>query len=66
MRVWQGGQGPIVIALHGLGGSGRYWHRIAERDAGYTVVAPDLPGFGGSSKPIAAYDADFTAAHSTF
>jgi pimeloyl-ACP methyl ester carboxylesterase len=65
MRVWEAGTGPPLLAVHGLGGSGRYWEcpagRLAER---FRVVAPDLAGFGGSDKPRAAsYDLDFHAAN---
>lgn len=52
MRVWRGGRGPIVLAVHGLGGSGRYWGGLAQRSgAERTIVAPDLPGFGSSDRP---------------
>jgi pimeloyl-ACP methyl ester carboxylesterase len=50
--VRSGGSGPPLLAVHGLGGSGRYWQGLA--DAGgdrYRVVAPDLAGFGASGKP---------------
>ena len=52
MRVWRGGRGPLVLAVHGLGGSGRYWHGLERRvGAGHTIVAPDLPGSGSSDRP---------------
>lgn len=42
-----GGSGPVMVLLHGLGGSHVNWMRIgpllAERAR---VLAPDLPGFG--------------------
>ncbi len=57
MRVWQGGMGPAVLAVHGLGGSGRYWQGLADRIGDHsTVVAPDLPGFGASAAPEADID----------
>jgi len=59
MRVWQSGEGPAVVALHGLGGSGRYWNGLSRLNVGHTLVAPDLAGFGGSAKPRSAYDAEF-------
>ena len=44
-----GGTGPVMVLLHGLGGSHVNWVRIgpmlAERAR---VLAPDLPGFGRS------------------
>lgn len=46
------GSGPAVLLLHGWPTSSYLWRnvmpRIAERNR---VIAPDLPGFGGSSKP---------------
>lgn len=47
------GSGPNrVLAIHGLAGSGRYWAGLsAALGAEYSVVAPDLAGFGASDKP---------------
>jgi pimeloyl-ACP methyl ester carboxylesterase len=69
MRVWTAGSGPPLLAVHGLGGSGRYWRRLAD-DVGdrLEVVAPDLAGFGSSAKPggerydLASHVADLDAA----
>jgi len=46
VQVQIGGQGPLVVLLHGLGGSGDYWQGTAQTlvRAGYRVVIPDLPG----------------------
>ncbi len=56
-RVWEAGDGPAVLAIHGLGGSGRYFERLAEHAPGrFHLVAPDLAGFGSSDKPEIAYD----------
>lgn len=64
MRVWEQGDGPILLALHGLGGSGRYFRPLAASLAGrYRIVAPDLAGFGASDKPDAPYDRDFHLAN---
>jgi len=43
---------PIIL-VHGLGVSGRYMTPLACELArrGYTVAAPDLPGYGKSDKP---------------
>lgn len=60
MRVWRGGEGPLLVAVHGLGGSGRYWEGLARRVGHrFRVVAPDLAGFGRSDKPALAYDRPF-------
>ena len=58
MRVWEAGDGPPLLAIHGLGGSGRYWSGLADVvGERFRVVAPDLAGFGSSDKPRdAAYD----------
>lgn len=60
MRVWEAGEGPTLLAIHGVGGSGRYFRGLAERlGAHYRVIAPDMAGFGGSDKPDVAYDLSF-------
>lgn len=64
MRVWRGGEGPVLLAVHGLGGSGRYWEGLARRVGHrFEVVAPDLAGFGRSDKPAAGYDRAFHVAN---
>jgi pimeloyl-ACP methyl ester carboxylesterase len=48
--------------LHGLGGFAESWrHNIGSLAARATVYAIDLPGFGGSAKPPAAYSLAFFA-----
>lgn len=60
MRVWRGGRGPALLAIHGLGGSGRYWQGLEDLAGDrFTIVAPDLPGFGSSEKPKLVYDRPF-------
>jgi len=52
LRVRHGGQGPAVLLLHGHPRTHTTWHRVAPplaRD--YTVVCPDLRGYGQSGKP---------------
>lgn len=52
MRVWKAGGGPTILAVHGLGGSGRYWQGLVDRVGDrFTIVAPDLAGFGMSDAP---------------
>lgn len=55
LAVWTYGTGPNrVLAIHGLAGSGRYWAGLgAALGSEYTVIAPDLAGFGASDKPHA-------------
>lgn len=53
--------GPFVLLLHGfpeLAYSWRY-QLAALGAAGYTVVAPDLPGYGRSDKPDVTYDCEW-------
>lgn len=60
LQVWEGGQGSVLLAIHGLGGSGRYWDGLARLVGDrMRVVAPDLGGFGGSDKPPVDYDLAF-------
>jgi len=51
--------GPVVVLVHGLGGSAEEWHNLAPYlvKAGFRVYLPDLIGFGRSEKP-----ADFSYA----
>ena len=52
LRVRHGGSGSAVLLLHGHPRTHTTWYRVAPLLAqGYTVVCPDLRGFGGSSKP---------------
>jgi pimeloyl-ACP methyl ester carboxylesterase len=49
------GHGPDVLLLHGLGGTrASLFETAAALSARYRVHAPDLPGFGSSSKPARA------------
>lgn len=47
-----GGEGPPLLLLHGYPETHAMWHKVAPQLArDYTVVCPDLRGYGGSSKP---------------
>jgi haloacetate dehalogenase len=48
-----GGEGPAVVLLHGHPRTHTTWYRVAPElaQAGFTVVCPDLRGYGRSSKP---------------
>jgi pimeloyl-ACP methyl ester carboxylesterase len=47
-----GGEGPAVLLLHGIPGSGAAWDPVAERLADRVrLVVPDLLGFGASDRP---------------
>ena len=57
-----GGAAPTVVLIHGLANSIEIWDRVLPRLAArFRVVAFDLPGFGESDRPDAAYDAAFFA-----
>jgi haloacetate dehalogenase len=48
----RGGSGPPVLLLHGYPQTRAMWHLVAPRLAErFTIVAPDLRGYGDSSKP---------------
>ncbi|MFC7620767.1 alpha/beta fold hydrolase [Microlunatus sp. GCM10028923] len=52
LNVAVGGTGPAVVLLHGFPQTHYMWHRVAGRLADrYTVIAPDLRGYGRSGKP---------------
>jgi pimeloyl-ACP methyl ester carboxylesterase len=57
------GAGPDVLLLHGLGGTrASFFETAAALSRRYRVHAPDLPGFGSSSKPsLGAYNARWFA-----
>jgi haloacetate dehalogenase len=60
VRVRHGGTGPAVVLLHGHPRTHSTWYAVAPAlaRAGFTVVCPDLCGYGRSGKP--ASDADHT------
>jgi epoxide hydrolase 4 len=49
----EAGTGPLVVLLHGFPEFWYAWrHQLpALADAGYRVIAPDLPGYNTSDKP---------------
>lgn len=53
----RGTTGMRVIFLHGVGGSGRYWHAVTDRLEGsrLRLYMVDLLGFGRSRKPDVLY-----------
>lgn len=52
-----GGRGPAVLLLHGYPETHAMWHKVAPALArDYTVVCPDLRGYGASSKPAGLPD----------
>jgi pimeloyl-ACP methyl ester carboxylesterase len=51
------GRGPAVVLLHGYAETSRMWRPLMTKLAPrYTIVAPDLPGIGGSDIPSDGLD----------
>src|SRR5437867_9201639 len=51
------GHGPAIVLLHGYAEDSRMWRPlIPQLAASFTVVAPDLPGIGGSDIPVDGLD----------
>lgn len=52
-----GGQGPPLLLLHGYPQTHVMWHKVAPQLAGdFTLVIPDLPGYGDSIGPAPDVD----------
>lgn len=53
IHVRHGGEGPPIVLLHGHPRTGATWHRVAPLLVadGFTVVIPDLRGYGRSTAP---------------
>lgn len=52
------GEGPAVVLLHGHPRTSSTWYAVAPLlvTQGFTVVCPDLPGYGRSGKPTPTAD----------
>jgi pimeloyl-ACP methyl ester carboxylesterase len=51
------GHGPTIVLLHGYAETSRMWRPLMPRLASsFTVIAPDLPGIGGSAIPTDGLD----------
>jgi pimeloyl-ACP methyl ester carboxylesterase/uncharacterized RmlC-like cupin family protein len=51
------GHGPTIVLLHGYAETSRMWRPLMPRLASnFTVIAPDLPGIGGSAIPSEGLD----------
>jgi pimeloyl-ACP methyl ester carboxylesterase len=51
-----GGEGPLVVLIHGITGRSRQWGPVVENlGDGLTFLAPDLLGHGESAKPRGDY-----------
>ena len=57
------GSGPAILLLHGYAETSRMWRPLIPRLAAtHTVIAPDLPGIGGSAIPSDGLDMTHAAA----
>jgi haloacetate dehalogenase len=57
IRLRHGGSGPPLLLLHGNPQTHAMWHAVApELAKRFTVICPDLRGYGGSMKPAATPD----------
>ncbi|MEK9722611.1 MAG: alpha/beta fold hydrolase, partial [Rhodospirillaceae bacterium] len=57
VRLRHGGSGPPLLLLHGNPQTHAMWHAVAPALAErFTVICPDLRGYGGSYKPPATPD----------
>lgn len=58
LRARFAGEGPPVLLIHGHPRTSATWHQVAPQliSAGFTVVCPDMRGYGRSSKPIIRSD----------
>ena len=53
LHVVTGGTGPALLMLHGFPQTHAIWHKIAPDLARhFTLVMPDLPGYGASVGPV--------------
>ncbi len=58
----EAGQGPVLILIHGLGGSADVWRAdMSLLATNYRVIALDLPGYGKSDRPKADYSIQYQA-----
>jgi len=72
VRCYEAGDGPPVLLVHGAGAQARLWRRLmGPMSSRFRVLAPDLPGFGGSDycpdinkvRDFAGFLAGFLDAH---
>ena len=57
LNVWIGGKGAPILLLHGYPQTGQMWRKIVpDLLKEFTVVCPDLRGYGDSEKPRDGYD----------
>ncbi len=57
LRALRGGEGPLILLLHGFAVTADMWRPNLPGliEAGYSTLAIDLPGHGGSFRPARPY-----------
>jgi pimeloyl-ACP methyl ester carboxylesterase len=59
----EAGQGPVLLLIHGMGGTFENWQEVIEPlGRHHTVIAPDLPGHGASAPGSGDYSIGALAA----
>jgi haloacetate dehalogenase len=57
INAWTGGDGPALLLLHGYPQTGQMWRKMTPALMGqFSVVCPDLRGYGDSDKPRDGFD----------
>lgn len=53
MAYWDGGEGPVILLVHGVPTSSWLYRKIIPKliKNGFRVIAPDMLGYGASDKP---------------
>ena len=63
LRIFEMGNGPSLLCLHGVGGCGAWFHGFANRlQDRYRVLALDLPGTGANRAGFAPFSIERCAA----
>jgi haloacetate dehalogenase len=57
INAWVGGKGDPVVLLHGYPQTAQMWRKVAPKLLDrFTIVCPDLRGYGDTDKPRDGYD----------